>query len=102
MTPRMRSVTAACVLAIIATVALPAGAESDTDGFEEIFAEDGITVYVREVDGQELPTFRGEGVLPGSILDVLAVFKDGARHIDWMRNRGRIATGHAGNVSAGR
>lgn len=82
----MRSATAACVLAIIAAGALPARADTDTDGFEEIYAEDGITVYVRDVDGQKLPTFRGEGVLPGSILDVLAVFKDGARHTDWMHS----------------
>lgn len=51
--------------------------------WEQVLEEDGITVYARD-NGTALPTFRGEGLIHANILQILAVFRDDARHEEWM------------------
>ncbi len=63
-----------------------ASAVAAQSGWKRITNEDGILVSVRENEGKGLPTFRGEGLVEGSILDVLAVLYDDKKHEDWMHN----------------
>ena len=69
-----------CATLLLFGLAAPAHA----DEWKEVLEDDGITVYARQNAGNNMPTFRGEGIIPGSILDILAVFKDGKNHTRWM------------------
>ncbi len=60
-----------------------AGAEAGRDGFRVIDSERGITVSVRDEPGRELPTFRGQGVIEGHVLYVLAVVLDVEGALEW-------------------
>jgi len=60
-------------------------AESD-QGWRTTHREQGIVVSTRELPGQALPSFRGEGNVAGSLLHVLAVVLDDARSKEWAKN----------------
>ncbi len=46
----------------------------------------GIVVSEKEVDGRNLPMFRGVTVIEESIFDILAVMQDTSRNVEWMHN----------------
>lgn len=69
-------------LLVIAALALPGTARASS--WQHVVTEDGITVTSREVPGRDFPTFRGVGVVHGSIYEVLAVLKDIGRYSEWM------------------
>jgi START domain len=60
-----------------------AAASQDDGGWRAIYEEQGIVVSTREQPGHELPSFRGEGELKGSVLHVLAIVLDDARTKEW-------------------
>ncbi len=55
-------------------------------GWEVIKKDEGITVSKKEVDGKDLPIFRGTGVVDASLYEILAVLNDTPRNTDWMHN----------------
>jgi hypothetical protein len=46
--------------------------------------EDAIRVWKLEIPGQDLPGFRGQTVIKGSIDDIMKHMMDSAHHTDWM------------------
>lgn len=46
--------------------------------------EDAIRVWKLEIPGQDLPGFRGQTVIKGSIADIMKEMTDSAHHPDWM------------------
>ncbi len=52
--------------------------------WEEVDREAGIVVHQRAVPGRDLPTFRGAGVIEGSIWEVMAVIADSSRRCEWL------------------
>ncbi len=58
-------------------------ADASSSGFRVIDSERGITVSVRDEPGQALPTFRGQGVIEGDVLSVLAVVLDAEGAMEW-------------------
>jgi hypothetical protein len=75
-----RTILLLCLAASLA----PARAGAQDPGWTNIAREDGIAVSMREEPGRDFPTFRGVGVVDGSIFDVLAVLSDIERHHTWM------------------
>lgn len=55
----------------------------DGEGWRVLAQERGITVSVRDEPGRELPTFRGQGVIEGDVLLVLAVVLDAPAATEW-------------------
>jgi hypothetical protein len=53
------------------------------EGWRVVAEERGITVSVRDEPGRELPTFRGQGVIEGDVLTVLAVVLDVPAAMEW-------------------
>ena len=75
------------VVGALCSVALgaspPHTAFSEGGRWVPVADEDGVTVSSRQnVTG--MPTFRGETLIRGGILDILAVFRDSPRHTEWM------------------
>ena len=52
-------------------------------GWEEVDREAGIVVSEREVAGRSLPTFRGIGVIKGSVYEIMAILRDIPRRPEW-------------------
>jgi hypothetical protein len=71
------------IIVIFVAIAATPGALRAAD-WEQLLEDDGITVYSRETPGSSLPTFRGETMINGSLLDILAVFQDVPHHTSWM------------------
>jgi hypothetical protein len=46
--------------------------------------EDAIRVWKLDIPGQDLPGFRGQTVIKGSIDDIMKQMMDSAHHTDWM------------------
>jgi hypothetical protein len=57
--------------------------DASEPGWQVLAQERGITVSVREEPGRELPTFRGQGVIEGDVLLVLAVVLDAVGSMEW-------------------
>jgi hypothetical protein len=72
-----------CGLGLCVWLSVWASAAS-AGGWEELLREDGVVVSGREVEGRSLPTFRGQGVVEGHLLEVLAVLSDTPRNAEWM------------------
>lgn len=70
--------------ALFFLVVCGSAAETNTAGFEDLFEDDGISVSVRARPGYDMPTFRGETLVPSSMLQILAVFRDRSTHTEWM------------------
>ncbi len=66
-------------------LAWPAAAE-DGPEWEELFQEEGITVWQREIPDSSLVEFRGRGVIEGDIRKILAVLRNDTRKTEWMQN----------------
>jgi hypothetical protein len=52
--------------------------------WEHIDEEDGINVWKLEVPGKDLPGFRGQAFIKGSLEDVMKQMLDWKRHTEWM------------------
>jgi len=63
-----------------------AAAKDDGPAFEEIFQDEGITVWRREIPGTSLVEFRGRGVVKAPIVKIAAVIRDDTRKTEWMKN----------------
>jgi hypothetical protein len=72
------------LLAALCAALLWAPAAWSGDTWEEVTREGGIVISARQHPGQNLPTFRGQGVLRGNILEILAVLSDTNRNAEWM------------------
>lgn len=83
MTRRIRA-AALLITCIVAPLALagPASAAS----WKQLMREDGITVHSREVPGKPYLEFRGVGVVPANLFQVLAILDDTSRHCEWQAN----------------
>jgi hypothetical protein len=53
------------------------------EGWEVVDRAQGVVVSVRDQPGKSFPVFRGQGVVQGAVLHVLAVVLDGARASEW-------------------
>lgn len=71
---------------LAAGLAFAPAAYGETGKWEEIFEEDGITVWQRKIEGQSLVEFRGRGVIPSSYKQILAVLADHKRKLEWMES----------------
>ncbi len=76
---------------ILAAIAFPAdGVRADGESGWQIMRRDhGVTLSVREPPG-ELPTFRGEATLKGSVLHLLAIVLDDARSTEWSKGADKV------------
>lgn len=54
--------------------------------WKRVSNDDGIAVSVREVPDKPYVEFRGVGVVPANLFQVLAVLDDSSRHCDWQAN----------------
>jgi hypothetical protein len=48
----------------------------------------GIAVSERPEKGRDLPSFKGTGIVPGTLFEILAVLRDGKRRKEWMSRSG--------------
>lgn len=67
-------------------------ADSASAGFRVVDTERGITVSVRDEPGQNLPTFRGQGVIEGDVLYVLSVVLDAEGAMEWAEGADEVQT----------
>jgi hypothetical protein len=80
--PLPRPAGVAFILAVLVIlVGVPALASA---GWEKIAKGNGILVFKKEVQGRDLPVFKGVGVLDENIFDVLAVLHDAPRRVEWV------------------
>jgi hypothetical protein len=81
-----RSWAAVCwMLTLTGTVTAASGQDPDRT-WKKVLDQHGIVVSTREQPGQELPSFRGEGNVEGSVLHVLAVVLDDTRSREWAKD----------------
>lgn len=78
MSKKRWALVALCVVWLWSSVAWGGGS------WEELMREDGFVISARQTEGQDLPTFRGQGVLRANILEILAVLSDTGRNPEWM------------------
>ena len=79
----MRGVYQSYPLLFLSLTALwTSGAEAGE--WERISNEDGIQVSVQEIEGRELPIFKGVALINARLLDVLAVLTDTPRRTEWV------------------
>lgn len=74
--------TRAQLLFGLAGLLLPALAQAQA--WEELFEEEGITVWQREVKGTSFVEFRGRGIIEANIRDIAAVIRDNNKKTEWM------------------
>jgi len=68
---------------VAALCLLPAVVGAGPGGWQKLLTKDGVVVSTRHIPGQELPIFRGVGVIAADIYDLLAVIEDTDRHCEW-------------------
>jgi hypothetical protein len=76
---------ALCAL-VVSGVALAAAGAQDEGGWRKLSDEHGIVVSTRAQPGKQLPSFRGQGEVKGTLLHVLAVVLDDARSREWAKD----------------
>jgi len=54
--------------------------------WEEIFEDEGIKVWKKEIEGSDFVAFRGRGIVKAPIQNVAAVIRDADRETEWMEN----------------
>lgn len=72
-------------------VASMGAADASEGAWRVVDSERGITVSVRDVPGQELPSFRGQGTIEGDVLYVLAVVLDAEGAMEWAEGADEVA-----------
>jgi len=60
-----------------------ASSKPDQD-WEKVSDQDGIVVWRLNIPGKDLPGFRGEAIIHGSVDEVMTVVQDNQHHTDWM------------------
>jgi hypothetical protein len=71
---------------VFCLICLAAAYAQAGDKWEKIDREDGISVFQRWPDGQELPTVRGVGTIDANIYQVLAVLTDVDHMCKWLHS----------------
>ena len=72
---------------MLVCLAGPAWAAPDlTEGWRSIKKSDGIEVWQRAISNNGGFSFRGEGLMTGSVLRVAAIITDGSRYTEWSKN----------------
>ena len=61
-------------------------APNPAESWRSIKKSDGIEVWQRATNSTSGFSFRGEGVVPGSVLRVAAIITDGSRYTEWSKN----------------
>lgn len=61
-------------------------AQAEKPGWQEIERKGGISVSEKEQPGRQLPDYRGQGHVRGSLLQVLAVVLDDGRSKEWAKD----------------
>ncbi len=74
--------TLGAVAAILALLALEAGAEED--GWELAKSKEGIEVYTRDVEGFEVREFRARAVVPAPMAAVVGWWRDPTTYTRWI------------------
>jgi hypothetical protein len=69
-----------CLFVLGASAAFADG----SGGWEHVEEEDGINLWKLEVPGKDLPGFRGQAFIKGSLEDVMKQMLDWKRHTEWM------------------
>jgi START domain len=74
------------IAVFLSLLALSAAAHAGTDNSQWKFIDedDGIHTWMLEIPGQDLPGFRGQTVMNGSVKDVLDQMLDWKQHTKWM------------------
>src|SRR5688572_2863412 len=72
----------AALIALV-TLALPVLAKNSEAAWEFIDEDDGIHTWKKELDG-DMPAFRGQTVIKGTIEQVLEPVMDWKHHTEWM------------------
>src|SRR5262245_54835242 len=68
-----------------------AAGEANAGAWRVLGQQRGITVSVRNEPGRELPTFRGQGVIEGNVLLVLAIVLDVEAATQWAEGADEVA-----------
>ena len=53
-------------------------------GWEKVDVDEGVTVEVKEIEGRDLPVFRGRTVIGAGLFEIMAVLHDVNRGCEWM------------------
>lgn len=74
--------------ALSPTLLAPATAHADgaKGAWEVVTREDGVTVSQKEVEGRDLPVFRGATTIPANMYLLLGILSDFDRHKEWMHS----------------
>jgi hypothetical protein len=72
------------VLAACAAVLVPLAAPAAEEDWQETSRVDGIVVSERPAPGQDVPTFRGTGIVNGDLATVLGIIEDVENHPEWL------------------
>lgn len=80
-TPHVRALglALACVLALIGSAAA-----AGQGAWQHVDDEDGVTVWKLETPGSDMPGFRGQTFIKGSIADIMKQLFDVQHHTQWM------------------
>ena len=73
-------------LTLAALLAPSIAMADDGPAWEELFVDEGITVWRRDIPGTSLVEFRGRGIVNAPMLKVAAVIRDDDRKPQWMKN----------------
>jgi len=69
---------------LLVVLAGSAAADSPDGKWEFLSEKDGIHVWKREIPGSDMPGFRGQVYIKGSIDDVMKTMLDWKKHTEWM------------------
>ncbi len=73
-----------CLVTLLSLGARAAG--QDEAGWRTLDREQGVTVSTRDEPGSGMLSFRGQGEVKGSVLQLLAIVLDDARTPEWAKN----------------
>ncbi|MCO4761907.1 MAG: START domain-containing protein [Myxococcales bacterium] len=79
---RARLVAASALIGLLA-LPLLATASPARGPWKTVDVRDGVTISVRAVPGQNLPEFRGVGVVHGDLFDLIGIVSDIKNHCKW-------------------
>jgi len=87
--PRWARVAASAAVTFVVMIALSAQvceAAAPRGPWKRVDVRDGIVISTRAVPGQNLPQFRGVGIVNGTLFDLLGIVNDIKRHCEWRAN----------------
>ena len=71
---------------LLALCVCQSGLGDEESGWQRDATEDGVTVFLHEEPGRNLPIFRGVSTLDSGLYEILAVLDDTSRHTEWMKS----------------